>query len=233
MSCQSLSVRSYAWGVAKRTYGQYCALAHTLDVVGDRWTLLVIRELLSGPKRYTDLLEALPGIGTSLLIQRLRGLDDDGIVARRRLPPPAASDVYELTPSGRELGDALIPLVLWGARHRLGARQPGEAFRAEWPLLAFQAVVDPARTVGLDAVYQFDLDESTAHLRIHDGRISAHPGTPADPPDVTVAMSVEAFVDIGVGRTSPADEVAAGHVHLDGDPAAVQTLLQLVNDAVT
>ena len=101
--------------MAKR-YEQYCPMAHALDLVGDRWALLVVRELMHGPKRYTDLVDHLPGIGTNILAARLRDLEGHGIVARRTLPPPAASKVYELTDYGRELRPALRELALWGAR---------------------------------------------------------------------------------------------------------------------
>jgi DNA-binding HxlR family transcriptional regulator len=101
--------------MAKR-YEQYCPMAHALDLVGDRWALLVIRELMHGPKRYTDLVDRLPGIGTNILAARLRELESHGILARRTLPPPAASKVYELTDYGRELRPAMRELALWGAR---------------------------------------------------------------------------------------------------------------------
>jgi DNA-binding HxlR family transcriptional regulator len=90
-------------------------MAHALDLVGDRWSLLVIRELMHGPKRYTDLVDGLPGIGTNILAARLRDLEQADVVARRTLPPPAASKVYELTDYGRELRPAMRELALWGA----------------------------------------------------------------------------------------------------------------------
>src|SRR5918911_3186065 len=113
-------------------YQQYCALARALDVAGDRWTLLIVRELVPGARRFTDLLEGLPGISRNLLTERLRGLERDGVVARTELPPPAARQVYELTEDGRDLAAAMAPLIGWGAR-RLGDRETGESFRARWP----------------------------------------------------------------------------------------------------
>src|SRR5215217_6079935 len=101
--------------MAKR-YDHYCPMAHGLDLVGDRWALLVIRELMRGPKRYTDLADRLPGIGTNILATRLRDLEQHGLVERRTLPPPAASKVYELTPYGMELRPLMRELALWGAR---------------------------------------------------------------------------------------------------------------------
>ena len=99
-----------------KRYEQYCPMAHALDLVGDRWALLIVRDLMHGPLRYTDLVERLPGIGTNILAARLRDLERHGVVTRRILPPPAASRVYDLTDYGRELRPALRELALWGAR---------------------------------------------------------------------------------------------------------------------
>ena len=109
-----ICIEWYSFGMGKR-YEQYCPMAHALDLVGDRWALLVVRELMHGPKRYTDLVDRLHGIGTNILATRLRDLEAHGVVARRTLPPPAASKVYELTDYGRELRPALRELALWGA----------------------------------------------------------------------------------------------------------------------
>jgi len=99
-----------------RCYDQYCPIAHALGTVGERWTLLVVRDLLSGPKRYTDLVESLPGIGTNILAARLKELEASGLVEKRKLPPPAASTVYELTAYGHDLRPVLHELARWGAR---------------------------------------------------------------------------------------------------------------------
>src|ERR687889_99652 len=117
--------------MSRHPYQQYCALARTLDVAGDRWTLLIVRELTPGPRRFTDLLDGLPGVSRNLLTERLRALERDGIVTRQALPPPAARQVYELTDDGRDLAAAIGPLIAWGAR-RLGERAPSEAFQARW-----------------------------------------------------------------------------------------------------
>src|ERR671915_913739 len=103
-------------------YRQYCALARALDVAGDRWTLLIVRELLPGARRFTDLVDGLPGISRKLLTERLHDLERDGIIARRELPPPAARQVYELTEDGHDLACAMAPLIGWGTR-RLSERK--------------------------------------------------------------------------------------------------------------
>src|ERR687890_1706348 len=122
-------------------YHQYCALARALDVVGDRWTLLIVRELAPGPRRFVDLLDGLPGVSRNLLTGRLRALEAAGIIARRELPPPAARQVYELTDDGRDLAVAMAPLIAWGSR-RLGDRREGESFRALWPAVAMAGLAD-------------------------------------------------------------------------------------------
>src|SRR5216117_1868167 len=100
--------------MARRSYNQFCPLARTLDIIGERWTLLIVRELAIGPRRFKDLIDDLPGIGTNLLAARLKELERHGILGRRTLPPPAGSKVYELTERGRSLFAALIPLAQWG-----------------------------------------------------------------------------------------------------------------------
>src|SRR5947199_3193009 len=122
-------------------YQQYCALARTLDVAGDRWTLLIVRELTPGPRRYTDLLDGLPGVSRNLLAERLRALESDGIIARQELPPPAARQVYELTDDGCDLAAAMAPLIAWGAR-RIKERAATESFHPRWAAVAMAVLAD-------------------------------------------------------------------------------------------
>src|SRR5918998_1813604 len=123
--------------MARTRHNQYCALARALDVAGDRWTLLVVRELMPGPRRFTDLVDGLPGVSRALLTERLRTLEDAGVVVRRELPPPA----YELTVDGHDLAVAMAPLIGWGAR-RLGERRPGEGFQARWSAVGMSSLAD-------------------------------------------------------------------------------------------
>ena len=116
---------------AMRSYGQFCALARSLDVVGDRWTLLIVRELLLRPCRYTDLRDGLPGIATNLLADRLRGLERAGVVQRESAPPPVARDLFSLTARGAALEPVLLELGRWGGP-LLGDPKKGEAFREHW-----------------------------------------------------------------------------------------------------
>src|SRR5919107_1078430 len=130
-----------------KRYEQYCPMAHALDLVGDRWTLLIIRDLMHGPQRYTDLVDRLPGIGTNILAARLRDLESHGIVTRRTLPPPAASKVYDLTDYGRELRPALRELALWGARSLGPPTDQDELFEG-WLGNAMDIVMGPLAPSG-------------------------------------------------------------------------------------
>ena len=132
--------------MARRSYEQYCSLARTLDLVGERWTLLVVRELMLGPKRFADLLDGLPGIGRNLLTDRLRHMEAEHLVARRQLPAPAPARVYELTPDGRALGPALAALGRWGIE-RLDPPPATAVFRPGWAMfpLAYMADREAAR----------------------------------------------------------------------------------------
>src|ERR1051325_4325675 len=141
--------RRYVGGVPTKTYGQMCPLARSLDVLGERWTILVIRELLLGPKRFKHFLAALPAIGTNRLSDRLRGLEDAGIVRKAVPPPPATVPVYELTVDGERLREPLLALGLWGLDLPLDARVDPATARADLIALCLTAtqteLLDPSR----------------------------------------------------------------------------------------
>ncbi|MDL4817343.1 winged helix-turn-helix transcriptional regulator [Actinomadura opuntiae] len=215
--------------MARRTYDQFCGLARALDVVGERWTLLIVRELMSGPKRYSDLAAALEGIGTSLLASRVRQLEADRVVTRRRLPPPIASTVYELTAIGTELAQAIMPLALWGARHHTGdGRAPADAYRAEWTLAPLAHLLPAEAIRDIEAVYEFHIDDSTAHLRIQDGRVHIVPGAADGRADVTIRSGSSTLAAIAAGRLDLTEALQAGHVEADGAAMALATLLKLL-----
>src|SRR5438093_3474933 len=156
-------------------YDQYCPVAHALDVVGDRWALLVARELMQGPKRYTDLAEGLPGIGTNILAARLRDLEAAGVVTKKTLPPPAASRVYELTDYGRELRPVMRELALWGARS-LGPPTGDDELYEGWLANAVDTMFGPFAPPGR---FEFRVGEESASMT--DGEAQAGP---VDEPDV-------------------------------------------------
>ena len=161
--------------MVKRSYDQNCSLAYTLDVIGERWTLLLIRELLTGPKRFTDLLKNLPGIGTNLLAARLKELEEVGVLERKTLPPPAASAVYDLTDLGRELQPALVELVRWG--NKLPREPRGTEYsRAGWAILAMHAAFQPQAAEGVKETYEFRIGDEVFYARINDGTIETGEG---------------------------------------------------------
>lgn len=206
-------------------YQQYCALARTLDVVGDRWTLLIVRELLPGPRRFTDLLDGLPGISRNLLAERLRALERDGILARRELPPPAARQVYELTGDGNDLAAAMAPLIAWGAM-RIGERKPGETFRARWPAVAMAGLADRESAKEVSETYQFLIGDSAFHFTVNDGMIELHDGR-AEDSAVTWTTDEETWADVASGKVRFSSAVAAGALTVSGDPHAAKRLRKI------
>jgi DNA-binding HxlR family transcriptional regulator len=205
--------------VARRSYEQACTLAVTLDVVGERWTLLLIRELMLGPKRFTDLLDGLPGIGRNLLAARLRHLEDEGIVAKGQLPPPAASQVYELTEDGRALGPAMAALSRWGVERREPAPK-SYVFRPGWGIfpLAYMANTGAAR--GVRESYEFRIDGDPYYLRVADGAVTPHAGAAADPA-LVVTMDGTTLPELLMGELSAADGLTSGRIEVDGAPDAL------------
>ncbi|MGP3979818.1 winged helix-turn-helix transcriptional regulator [Streptomyces sp. KR80] len=181
-----------------RGYQQYCALARALDHVGDRWTLLIVRELLLGPRRYSDIRQALPGIATNLLADRLRGLEAKGLVRRRELPPPAASVVYELSHQGQGLEEAVMALIRWGGQF-MGSPQPGETFRAEWLVLALRAVLSTVAPTGMTGTCEFRTDGMTVTVTVWSGRTEVAAGGVAEP-DAVLTCAPEHALGVASGR---------------------------------
>jgi DNA-binding HxlR family transcriptional regulator/putative sterol carrier protein len=203
-------------------YRQYCGLARALDVAGDRWTLLILRELVPGPRRFTDLLDGLPGVSRKLLTERLRELEAERVVTRRELPPPAARQVYELTGDGRDLAAAMRPLIAWGAR-RLGERAEGEAFRARWSGVGMAAVADREAARGVRETYQYVVGGTAFHFVVDDGAIDVRDGHAADPA-VTVTADDETWGDVVAGRIGASEAVASGRLSIAGSRPAVKRL---------
>jgi DNA-binding HxlR family transcriptional regulator len=198
--------------MSRRSYDQYCAVARALDLVGERWTLLIVRELLAGPRRYTDLHADLPGVSTDVLASRLREMEAGGLLTRRRLPPPGAAFVYELTPRGRDLRETLTVLAAWGAGE-LGERRPTDALRAHWtavPLMDQLSRLVAPRTGTVDV----QADEGVFHVRIDDsGPAYAH--GPAERPDARLVP--ETGFTLGPGAFSLRDMIKEGRIAVRGD----------------
>jgi DNA-binding HxlR family transcriptional regulator len=168
----------------RRTYGDRCGIARALDLVGERWALLVVRELLLGPKRFTDLRAGLPHLSPDVLSQRLRELEQSGVLRRRKLPPPAGARVYELTEWGRELEPLVLQLGRWGSRAPF---PDGDArMGTDSVVLALKTLFDPAAADGLDATFELRFGEERFAVRVAEGALQATRGA-ADRPDVAIA----------------------------------------------
>jgi DNA-binding HxlR family transcriptional regulator len=166
-----------------KRYDQYCPVAHALDLVGERWALLIVRELIHGPKRYTDLAEHLPGIGTNILAARLKRLEECGVISKRTLPAPAASRVYELTDYGRGLRTVMRELALWGARS-LGPPSPDEDLYPGWLANALELWASRAPQGSLE----FRIGEEIASIVDGDVRSSS-----VEEPDAIVTGAPSGF----------------------------------------
>jgi len=202
--------------VASRTYGQYCGFARALEVVGERWALLVIRDLTVGPRRFTDLRRGLPGVPTNILAARLKELELAGVVRRRVMPRPAASVVYELTEYGAELEEVVLQLGRWGAK-TLGQPRPGEIVTPESLIVALRTTFRPDLARDLVATYELRLGEIVIHACVDAGTLEAGPG-PLPEPDLVINMDL-ALRGLMAGEISPAQAIDSGAVQLTGDPA--------------
>ncbi|MQY08955.1 winged helix-turn-helix transcriptional regulator [Actinomadura macrotermitis] len=210
----------------QRTYNQYCATARTLDIVGERWTLLLIRELLTGPKRFGDLQASLRGLGTGLLAARLKHLEREGLARKVTLPPPARTPAYALTEAGEELGPAVLALGRWGLKWAMGERREGETFHPGWAVLGLRACFDAGAAAGLRAVYEFRIGGEVLHARVDGAEIETLHG-PAQYPDAIVTMDEEAFLAVTARDTTLAEALESGAASASGDRAALDRLTDL------
>ena len=199
----------------RRSYDQYCAVAKALDVIGERWTLLILRDLVHlGPRRFSDLKEGLPGIGANLLTERLRHLEREDIVRRRRLEPPARGVVYELTELGAGLEPMIIELGRWGGNF-MGERRAGDVFFATGHVSAIRATFRSDDARGIRARYEFQLDGEVFHVHLDDGRVEARPG-PSGDPDLVIETDVNTSIELMLRQLPPGNAVRSGAARLTG-----------------
>src|SRR5713226_6859853 len=210
--------------MATRSYGQFCGVARALELVGERWALLIVRDLLVGPRRFTDLRHGLPRIPTNVLSERLKELEHAGIVHRRVLPRPAASVVYELTEYGSQLDDVLMRLGLWGAQS-LGQPRPGEIMTADSMVMALRATFVPEAAHGLQVSFELCLGEIVIHARIDGPTITVADGPLADA-DLIIEAG-PAVKDLMAGAVTPAEAIANGGVRLTGNQALLGRFVEL------
>jgi DNA-binding HxlR family transcriptional regulator len=209
-----------------RSYGQYCATARTLDIIGERWTLLLIRELLTGPRRFKDLLSNLPGLSTGLLTARLKRLEHYDIARKTLLPPPASTPAYALTPAGKELEPVVLALATWGMKHLMDAPGDDEVFEPSWAVLGMRACFDAQAATGVRASYEFRVDDDRFHADIDDGTINVAAG-PAHQPDAVISTDRVTFRDIASGHTTLPDALRANTATATGDRALLRELARL------
>jgi DNA-binding HxlR family transcriptional regulator len=205
-----------------RTYGDGCAIARALDLVGERWALLVVRELLLGPKRYTDLRRGLPNASPNVLSQRLGELEGAGVVRRRKLPSPAGARVYELTDWGRELEEVVISLGRWAAR------TPSDApiASADSVILALCARFEPGAAHELSARYALRLGDDHFRIEVADREIEVARGD-ADRADATIDTDPGTIDAVLWKGRSLADAERSGNLTIEGDKAAARRLVRL------
>ncbi|HEX8254556.1 MAG TPA: winged helix-turn-helix transcriptional regulator [Thermoanaerobaculia bacterium] len=203
----------------KRTYEDGCATAHALDLIGERWALLIVRELILGPKRFTDLRAGLPGISPNVLTQRLEELECADVVRRRKLPPPAPASVYELTEWGLELERVIMALGRWGARS--ASLLQGFPLSTDALVLSFRTMFDAASAEGFEATLELRIGDDRFSAAVRDGELALHRGN-ASKPDTIIEASADALVAVAYGGRKFADAIRAGELKVDGDKNAAK-----------
>lgn len=209
----------------KRSYGDACGIARALDLVGERWALMVVRELLLGPKRFTDLRAGLAHVSSDVLAQRLRGLEQAGVVEHRRLPPPYASQVYELTARGRALEPVLVELGRWG-----GANAPPPSddmcMSVDAHVVSLRTLFDPARAGGFAARIELRLGEDRFRVEIADGEVEAERGELPDA-DAIVETDPTTLIEVLHGHRPLAKALKAGTMRFEGDAEKARRFTEL------
>lgn len=208
----------------RRRYDDACAVAHGMDLIGERWAFLVMRELMLGPKRFGDIREGLAGISANVLTQRLEGLEASGLVRRRRLPPPVSAQVYELTPWGQESAMVMRALARWAARSP--GHDPSLPFSAVALALSMRTMFDPVRAAGLAGRIVFETGQETLVATLADNRLKVVRGE-AEAADVTVTGKPEAVAAAVYGGVPVADLVAAGDLTVEGDRTLLERFVTL------
>ena len=210
--------------VSRRRYEDACGTAHALELIGERWALLVIRELMLGPKRFSDLRADLAGISANVLTQRLEGLEAAGLVVKRRLPPPASVQVYELTPWGYEAEPIIQTMGRWATRSPL--HDPSRPLSATSLMLSFRTMFDAGRAGDLKAVVGFRLGAEALVVRIEGGRLTAGRGDPSEA-QVVFTATPPAVAGVVYGGVPMAAMEAEGALTVEGDRGVAERFFTL------
>jgi DNA-binding HxlR family transcriptional regulator len=209
----------------KRSYGDACRFAYALDLVGERWALLVVRELLLGPKRFTDLRRGLPNASPNILSERLRELEQGGVVHRRKLPPPAAVQVYELTEWGKGLEPIVTQLGAWGARSPLPPEQ--REIGADSIVLALRSLFDPPAATGLEASYELRLDGELFHADVAGGELGLGRGNAATEPVLAIEADPGTLAALLTGQLPVEDAFESGAAKIEGGKEEAERFFSL------
>jgi DNA-binding HxlR family transcriptional regulator/putative sterol carrier protein len=209
-----------------RSYNQYCGLAYALDIIGERWTLLVIRELIAGPRRFKDLMEGLPGISTNLLSERLKSLEQYGLLRRRALPAPFGSMVYELTELGRELEKTLLELGRWGSQFVPSSPEGATLLHLGSYALTVKTFFRAEQAQGVDETYELHVDDEVLQVRIQAGEINVRQGQ-AHAADLIVYTDMASYLELLAGHLQPDDAIAHDLLRIEGDPGALRRFVNI------
>jgi DNA-binding HxlR family transcriptional regulator len=214
----------YTERVPSRTYGQYCGFSRALEIVGERWALLVIRDLLVGPKRYSDLQRGLPGIPSNILTARLKELEEEGIVRRRLLPRPSGAVVYELTDAGRELQEAVIGLGRWGAK-RLGDPRSDEIVTEDSIAVALLTTFRPQSAARANVAYELRLGDIVVHALVRNGAVIVGRGS-LPKPDLIIEAGPEIRLLLA-REIGPEEALKKKIVRITGDPRLLARFVKM------
>jgi DNA-binding HxlR family transcriptional regulator len=215
--------------MSRRNYHEMCPVARSLDVVGERWTLLLVRELLLGPKRFKDLLSVLPAMGTNRLASRLKGLQDAGVVAKRTLPAPAAVQVYELTEYGERLRPVIYCLGAWGSELPLQEDIDRDTARAELIALGLSATSPPELSAKLDETYELHVGRECFHVSATHGTVTVRSGPAPVTADLVAECDLATFVELVTGASTPSQAARQERASVFGRQALFTRAFQILN----
>lgn len=209
-----------------RSYNQYCGLAYALDIVGERWTLLIIRELMAGPRRFKDLIAGLPDISTNLLAERLKHLEQHGLLCRRVLPPPAGSTVYQLSPLGYALEKTLLELGKWGSQFVPASPEGAAILPVGSYVLTLKTFFRPELAQGINETYELHVDQEVLQVQIKAGEIQVRQGETFKA-DVIFHTDISSYLELLQRKIEPEAAIAGGLIRIEGDPGALSRFLNL------
>jgi DNA-binding HxlR family transcriptional regulator len=216
----------YTNGMTNRSYNQLCGLAYALDIIGERWTILIIRELVAGPRRFVDLSDGLPGISTNLLTERLKDLEQHGVIRRRILPPPAASSVYELTAVGQALEPSLLELGKWGRRFVPASMEGVHVLHVGSYALTPKTFFRPDLAQDVNETYALHIGDEIQQVRIADGAICVQQGEPSQT-DVALYTEVPIYLGLLLGQIDLDAALAGRLIRVEGDLDALRRFLKI------